>query len=183
MDSSFNEEQRAIDEARRARRLDSTDSSIASIPGRLDKQQVRVHLGMEPDVPEDAEDIDPEQWLAHDDENVYDYVETRAGRLKIAALSEKELRIIRRSIQRPQRAGSNSQANREADLERLRASIVAYSLNKAYEWFGTDKELTPKRIVESNKLSGEVSILLIKIQEISGFKAEVLNNSSFFSMG
>ena len=180
MDQDLSDQTKAIQSARNALRpqiVQQNDSTLAPPP---DKQQAREALGYEPTVPEGIEDIDPEQWLTHDDTEVYDYVLTRAGRLKISALLESELREIRKAAEKWRVPGKPS-AGRELDPDKLRAAIVAASLNKAYGWTGTDKELTAKKIQSHDKLSGEISVISFKIQRISGFDAEELREVTLFS--
>lgn len=146
---------------------------------RPSKQDVRVALGIDPEIGEDVEDIDPSQWLQHDDTNIVDYVETRAGRLKIAALDESELDLCRRMATKDKHPG-RPQAGKEINMKRLRLWIIAYSLNKAYNLFKQPGELTADLIEKNKKLSGEITMMIARITDLSGYKDEVPSGESSF---
>lgn len=133
------------------------------------------------DIPEDVEDIDPGQWLQHDDSLVVDYVVTRAGRLKIAALNENEQDSVRKLSERPRQPG-RPQVGKEINLKLLRLWTVAYSLNKAYNYVGTSNELSAESISRNNKLSGEITYIVNRISELSGYKEDGGVASSFLSI-
>lgn len=133
------------------------------------------------EIPEDVEDIDPRQWLQHDDALVVDYVFTRAGRLKVAALSENEQDAVRKQAEKYRNPG-RPQMGKDINLKALRLWTVAFSLNKAYGYTGTSNELTADLISRNNKLSGEITTIVNKITEISGYKEEGNSSSTFLSV-
>lgn len=132
-------------------------------------------------APEDIEDIDPNQWLSHDDNLVVDYVVTRAGRLKVAALTENENDSVRKLSEKHRNPGK-PQMGKEVNLKQLRLWTVAYSLNKAYNYWQTPNELTADLIARNNKLAGEITSIVSKITEISGYKEEEQSPSTFLSI-
>lgn len=132
-------------------------------------------------IPEDVQDIDPRQWLSHDDNLVVDYVVTRAGRLKVAALTENENDNVRKLSEKLRNPG-RPQLGKDVNLKLLRLWTVAYSLNKAYGYFNTPSELTADLIAKNNKLAGEITTIVSKITEISGYKEEGESASSFLSI-
>jgi hypothetical protein len=131
------------------------------------------------EIPEDAVDIDPRQWLQHEDNLVVDYVLTRAGRLKIAALTESENDNVRKAAEKPRNPGK-PQLGKEINLKLLRLWTIAFSLNKAYGYWGTPNELTADAIIKNNKLAGEITTIVTKITEISGYKEEGSESASSF---
>jgi hypothetical protein len=149
---------------------------------RPDKSEARVALGVEPEVPSDIQDIDPGQWLQHDDSFVTDTVVTRAGRLVLAALDEMEQEKCRKLSEKYRQPG-RPQAGKELGLKALRLWTVAFSLNKAYKLWGTPQELTADQIEKNKKLAGEITMMVNKISEISGYKEDTVEPTSFFSMG
>lgn len=150
---------------------------------RPSKDEARTQLAQteNPYIPDDAEDIDPQQWLDHDDSLVIDYVVTRAGRLKIAALDESENDAVRKQAERLRNPGK-PQLGRDINLKLLRLWTVAFSLNKAYGYWNTPKELSADMIAKNKKLSGEITTIVAKISEISGYKEEGPSASTFLSV-
>ncbi len=132
-------------------------------------------------IPDDVEDIDPGQWLRHDDSLVVDYVVTRAGRLKIAALDEDDQDNIRRQAEKLRNPG-RPQMGKDIKLKLLRLWTVAFSLNKAYNYWGTPNELSADIIGKNKKLSGEITTIVARISEISGYKEDGTPASSFLSV-
>lgn len=153
---------------------------------RPSKEEARAALAnMEatgaPDIPEDVEDIDPHQWLQHDDSLVIGYVVTRAGRLKIAALDETEQDQVRKLAERDRRPGK-PQMGKDINLKLLRLWTVAYSLNKAYGWRGTTNEISAEQISRNSKLSGEITTIVQQISELSGYREDSSTASNFLSV-
>jgi hypothetical protein len=133
------------------------------------------------EIPDDVEDIDPRQWLQHDDSLVIDYVVTRAGRLKVAALDETEQDAVRKQAEKLRNPG-RPQLGKDINLKLLRLWTVAFSLNKAYSYWGTPNELTANMISGNKKLSGEITTIVQRISEISGYKEDGASASSFLSV-
>lgn len=121
-------------------------------------------------------DIDPRQWLQSDDSAIVGYVNTRAGRLKIAALTEVESDQIRKGSEKPLFPGKNNSAKR-IDLKTLRLLTATYSLNKAYKDTPGFQPLLPNEL--EKKLAGEVTSIVNAISKLSGYteeEDESLNN-------
>lgn len=160
--------------------VDATASFQINRPSK-DEARAQLAQAQNPEVPEDAEDIDPQQWLDHDDRLVIDYVTTRAGRLKIAALDENENDAVRKQAERLRNPGK-PQMGRDINLKLLRLWTVAFSLNKAYGYWNTPKELSADMILKNKKLSGEITYIVQRISELSGYKEEGSSASSFLSV-
>lgn len=84
-------------------------------------------LDRAPDV-EDAQDIDPADWLARDDTSRTDYVHIDGGRMKIGLLTqgdyeqlEREARVI---------DPRNPHGPRKPNANKLARSIIAFAINK-----------------------------------------------------
>src|SRR5712664_4222247 len=92
---------------------------------------------LEPETPEEVvtpkivepQDIDPGQWLNASSGTLTDFVDTKAGRLKIAALTEKEADTIRKQAET---IDPRNPRQRQISTKKLRLSTVAASVNKAY---------------------------------------------------
>jgi hypothetical protein len=130
---------------------------------------------------ENVEDIDPSQWLSHDDSLVIDYVVTLAGRLKVAALDENDQDAVRKQAEKLRSPG-RPQLGKDINLKLLRLWTIAYSLNKAYGYWGTPHELSADMIARNKKLSGEITVIVNKISEISGYKEDGSSAASFLSV-
>ena len=118
-------------------------------------------------LPPPPVDINPREWLDSDDSAIIGYVQTRIGRLKIAALTEEESDTIRKGSERPINPGKTN-SGKKIDLKRLRVLTVAASLNKAYKDQGI--VISPDEV--QRKLTGEVTSIVQKISELSGYKEE-----------
>jgi hypothetical protein len=71
---------------------------------------------------------------------------------------------------------------RDINLKLLRLWTVAFSLNKSYKYWGTTNELTADIIAKNKKLSGEITTIVSKISEISGYKEDGASASNFLSV-
>ena len=116
---------------------------------------------------EDVADIDPLQWLTHDDNLRTAYVVVGAGRLKIAALTEKEGDRIRKLSEGPD---PRNPKQRQSSLKKLRVLTVVWSLNKAAGWINTPQAITPEQVEE--KLMGEITTLVSEISKLSGYSED-----------
>lgn len=125
----------------------------------------------------EQEDIDPGTWLSSEDSEVIGYVTTRAGRLKIAALTEAETDRIRKGSERPINPGKANSGKR-VDLKMLRLLTATESINKANKnrpgftpimWSQLDK-----------KLSGEITSIVNEISKLSGYSEEEEENLNNF---
>lgn len=128
---------------------------------------------------EEIADIDPRQWLTHDDSLRTTTVVLNAGRIKIAGLTEKEGDRIRKASETPV-PGNPKQ--KQSSLKKLRVLTVALSLNKAYGWVNTPNQITPDQVEE--KLMGEITTLVNEISKISGYSedGQAENLSSFLQV-
>jgi hypothetical protein len=119
-------------------------------------------------VAADPQDIDPGQWLTATSGLVTGFVQTRAGRLKIAALTEKEADMIRKSSES---MVPGNPRQRQTSIKKLRLSTVAASVNKAYGYVvGNPSFLTPDKL--ESALSGELTMIIAEISKLSGFAEE-----------
>lgn len=125
----------------------------------LTPQQIAKAQALEP------QDIDPAQWLTASATIPVGYVNTKAGRLKIAALTEKESDAIRRASQSPV-PGKPQQ--RQLNLKKLRLATVAASVNKAYGYTPADPRFIQPEQMEV-ALSGEITTIVSEISKLSGF--------------
>lgn len=119
------------------------------------------------------EDIDPRQWLTSDDSSVIGYVNTRAGRLKIAALTEAESDLVRKGSEKPTNPGKPN-SSRKINMKLLRTLTVCMSLNKAYP----GSNITPAEL--EIKLAGEITSIVSEIGKLSGYTEEEEENLSTF---
>lgn len=113
-----------------------------------------------------VEDIDPRQWLTSDDSAVIGYVNTRAGRLKIAALTEAETDKVRKGAEKPINPGKPNQGKR-VDLKLLRTLTACASLNKAYAGRPNFIPMMPNEL--EAKLAGEITAIVNEIAKLSGY--------------
>jgi hypothetical protein len=114
-------------------------------------------------------DIDPRQWLTHDTSVVTTSVKTMAGRLKIAALDEKETEAARKFAEKPHNPGRPN-GPKDINLTKLRCATVAISLNKAYGWTNTPQQINPDEV--QKKLSGEITTIVAAISKLSGYEED-----------
>ena len=121
------------------------------------------------DKPVVEEDIDPRQWLTHDTSTVTTTVQTMAGRLKIAALDEKETEAARKFAEKPSNPGRPN-GPKDINLTKLRCATVALSLNKAYGYTNTPNQIQPDEI--QRKLSGEITTIVEAISKLSGYQED-----------
>jgi hypothetical protein len=119
------------------------------------------------------EDIDPRHWLESDDGAVTGFVNTRAGRLKIAALTEAETDQVRRGSEKPINPG-NPKSGKRIDLKKLRTLTVCVSLNKAHP----GSNIMPDEL--EKKLSGEITMIVNEISKLSGYSEEEEENLNNF---
>jgi len=116
-----------------------------------------------------VEDIDPRQWLTSDDSAVIGYVNTRAGRLRIAALTESETDRVRKGAEKPINPGKPSMGKR-VDLKLLRTLTACESLNKAYRGRPGFQPMMPSEL--ESKLAGEITAIVNEIAKLSGYSEE-----------
>jgi hypothetical protein len=128
-----------------------------------------------PETPEEIavaaepQDIDPGEWLTASEQVITGYVDTIAGRLKIAALTEEESEKIRKSAESINPA--NPRGPRIMSLMKMRLATVAASLNKAYGYAPSDpRYLTAAKMPKT--LAGEVTMIVKKITELGGYTEE-----------
>jgi hypothetical protein len=143
--------------------FDRPDPEAARTPAEFKKAKAIAHESME--------DIDPETWLAseYDPEDLTSYVELRAGRVKVAAITEAEQDGIRRRSLVP-RDPKRPRGERELNMKLIRYWTICVSMNKAYGYPpGDPRELTPRKIEQSARLSGEITKISDEVFRISGY--------------
>jgi hypothetical protein len=117
----------------------------------------------------EPQDIDPAQWLEASTGLVTDYVVTRKGRLKIAALTETESDVIRKASESIN--PSNPHGPKKLNIKKMRLGTVAASINKAHGYTPADPRfMTPEKL--QGALTGEITMIVNKITEIGGFKED-----------
>lgn len=116
-----------------------------------------------------VQDIDPRQWLTSDDSAVVGYVTTRAGRLKIAALTESETDRVRKGAEKPINP-AKPHLGKRVDLKLLRTLTACASLNKAYA--GTQGFIAMMPSELEAKLAGEITAIVNEIAKLSGYSEE-----------
>lgn len=131
-------------------------------------------------------DVAPRDWLQKDDSLYSEYVETTAGRLKIAALTEAEVDVLLKGSRRPVTPGDRKSAMK-TDMSLFRYNMTAHSINKAA---GLIDESTgqlraggimPEELRKSKKLAGELTVIFNEIARISGYKREDTTPQDFFA--
>jgi hypothetical protein len=121
------------------------------------------------EIPPPIEDIDPRDWLTSDDSAVIGYVNTRAGRLKIAALTESETDMIRKGSEKLINPGKPNSGKR-IDLKKLRVLTASQSINKANKDRPGYIPLMPDDL--EKKLAGEITAIVNAISKLSGYGEE-----------
>lgn len=116
-----------------------------------------------------VEDIDPRQWLTSDDSAVIGYVNTRAGRLRIAALTEAETDRVRKGAEKPINPGKPNMG-KKVDLKLLRTLTACASLNKAYAGRANYQPMMPSEL--EAKLAGEITAIVNEIAKLSGYSED-----------
>lgn len=124
---------------------------------------------LEPTTATEPQDIEPGQWLAASKEVPTETVEVKGGRIKLAALTEKESDQLRRLAERIN--PSNPRGPKLMDLKKMRIVTACASINKAYGYTPSDPRfLRPEQLEEA--LTGELTMINKKIAEISGYKED-----------
>lgn len=121
-------------------------------------------------------DIDPNEWLTHDDSLITDTVTIQQGdktvRLKIAALTEKEdnqlLKLARKLDPK------NPRGSGKIDFSRYRRLQIALSLSKASGLVDTPQQITEAAL--GGKLTGHLTTIQKAIMKLSGMDMD--DNSS-----
>ena len=114
----------------------------------------------------EPQDIDPGQWLTASKEVATEFVIVKAGRLKIAALTERESDVLRKSAEKINPA--NPRGPKLLDLKKMRQLTVCASINKAYGYNNSDpRYLRPDLLDEA--LTGELTTLVQRITALSGY--------------
>jgi hypothetical protein len=117
-------------------------------------------------------DIDPQEWLAPVEVPVVGYfaVERLKGRVKIAALTDKETNNIMRASRRPDAKGRT-----KVNAQMSKLLCVAYSINKANGKLTDQGQFAPGAVLPQqleNVLGGEVVECYKAISRLSGFKED-----------
>lgn len=119
--------------------------------------------------PTPVQDIDPRTWLQSQDELIIGRVKTRAGFIKIAALTEAETDKVRKAAERPINPGKPQLGNK-IDLKRLRTNTACESINKANAGVPGYQPIVPNEL--ERKLSGEITSIVNQISKLSGYTEE-----------
>lgn len=125
---------------------------------------------LEPESPESnqapvIQDIDPATWLSASSGVITGFVDTKAGRLRIAALTEKEADTVRKLAESPD---PRNPRQRQLNLMKLRLLTVASSVNKAYGYsIASPGYMVPEKMYGT--LSGEITMIVAEITKLSGF--------------
>src|SRR6266516_5629810 len=122
-----------------------------------------------PKEPESVEDIDPRKWLTADDSAIVGRVKTRAGYLKVAALTEAETDHIRKGSEKWINPGKQSLGKR-VDLKTLRLLTACESINKAHLGVPGYIPIMPTEL--DKKLAGEITSIVNQITKLSGYTEE-----------
>jgi hypothetical protein len=144
------------------------------------REEILKEAGIQDEADEEIPDIDPGQWLASDDAAEVRWAAVKAGRIKLAGLTEAEQEEIRNLSARPINPG-NPRLGKETKLTLVRLWTVAYSMNKAYGYGPDDpRRITAKMIQENNKLGGEITYLGNIISELSGYQRDETETAQLF---
>lgn len=140
-------------------------------PATDDQEEEKVSQSVE------QEDIDPRSWLQSEDSEIIGYVNTRAGKLKIAALTEAETDRIRKGSEKPINPGKPNSGKR-VDLKLLRLLTATESINKANK--GRPGYVPVMWSELDRKLSGEITSIVNEISKLSGYSEEEEENLNNF---
>lgn len=132
---------------------------------------------------EGPEDIDPNEWLAHDDSTTTDHVFVQMGdrevRLKIAAITEAEDNVL---LKASRKFDPKTKSAGKIDFSRYRKLVVAYSLSKAQGTEKTPQAVNPDAL--GAKLTGHLTVIQKAIMKVSGMDMDestpAADPSSFF---
>jgi len=117
------------------------------------------------------QDVDPLKWLAVDDSMQVGRVQTSAGPLKIAAITEQEFAML---MKRARVIDPMTKQPRTQPML-LRRWLIAYSISKANGLEGRN-EIQADNPLLMKKLTGELTTIQQAVQKLSGLDDE--GNSS-----
>lgn len=120
--------------------------------------------------PETPEDLDPRTWLARDESDVVGRVSVRGGSLKVGALTQGEMEMLRKRASKPNPAYPRDPSKRIQDDGLLNRWVIAHAMSKAAGTAGTPDEVQPEAL--TGKLTGDLTELARKILKLSGFVDE-----------
>lgn len=141
--------------------------------------------GADEEEEEVTPDVAPRDWLQKDDSTYTEWVDTTAGRLKIAALTEAEVDVLLKGAKRPVTPGDRKSAMK-TDMQLFRYNMTAHSINKAAGLINEVNgqllpgAIMPEELRKSKKLAGELTVIFNEIARISGYKREDTAPQDFF---
>lgn len=114
----------------------------------------------------EIKDASLEAWLSYDASQVRGTVNTVAGPLVIAPITEDELDLIQRASQKPDVVRGQV----VLDPTKFKRGLVAKSLSKAADGSITEAEVLGRLTQPPAKLAGEVARIAEEIIKLSGFQ-------------
>lgn len=136
-----------------------------------------VDDGPPPKVAEEAEDIDPADWLSEDPGHVTErYVLSNGRAIKIAPITDAEELKIQKGSRRPDPQDPRRRIREFTVYKRM---FIAESINKAYgRKLGDPKYVLPEQL--ANKFVGELTGLMTAIMNLSGMETTTTSTPNAF---